>query len=148
MKTLKFKKLSPLAKQPEYKTSGSAGADLYSCFEDEKGVIVIKPNEIKKIHTGIILELPDGFESQIRPRSGFALKGITIPNSPGTVDSDYRGELIVILQNLGQEDFIVEHSMRVAQVVIVPFFQFNFSETEALSSTERGSSGFGSTGKK
>lgn len=148
MKTLKFKKLSPLAKQPEYKTSGSAGADLYSCFEKETDVIIIKPNEIKKVPTGIILELPEGFEAQIRPRSGFSLKGITIPNSPGTVDSDYRGELIVIMQNLGTEDFKIEHSMRIAQVVIVPFFQFNFAEADDISNTERGASGFGSTGKK
>jgi dUTP pyrophosphatase len=148
MKAINFKTLSPLAKKPEYKTIGSAGADLYSCFEKEDEIIIIKPFEIKLIKTAIILELPEGYEAQIRPRSGFALKGITIPNSPGTIDSDYRGELIIILQNLGKEDFTVEHGMRVAQVVISPFSQFNFNEITKLSTTERGASGFGSTGIK
>jgi dUTP pyrophosphatase len=148
MKTLKFKALSPLAKKPEYKTTGSAGADLYSCLTNEGEKITIKPFEIKAIPTGIVLELPANFEAQIRPRSGFALKGITIPNSPGTVDSDYRGELLVILQNLGKEDFIVEHAMRIAQVVISPVTQFAFEETGEISATERGSAGFGSTGVK
>jgi dUTP pyrophosphatase len=145
---INFKTLSPLAKKPEYKTSGSAGADLYSCLSNEEEKIIIKPFEIKAIKTGIVLELPSGFEAQVRPRSGFALKGITIPNSPGTVDSDYRGELVVILQNLGKEDFIVEHAMRIAQVVISPVSQFNFIQVDEVDSTERGSSGFGSTGTK
>jgi dUTP pyrophosphatase len=145
---INFKTLSPLAKKPEYKTAGSAGADLYSCFESEGEKVVIKPLEIKAIKTGVVLQLPNGFEAQIRPRSGFALKGITIPNSPGTVDSDYRGELVVILQNLGKEDFVVEHLMRIAQVVISPVSQFEFNEVDEVDDTLRGSSGFGSTGVK
>lgn len=146
MKKLGFKKLSSRAQMPEYKTEGSAGADLFACLEEGEE-IVIKPSEIKIIKTGIILELPHGYEAQVRPRSGLALKnGITIPNSPGTVDSDYRGELAVILQNLGKEDFKVTHGMRVAQVVIVPVSQFDFFEIEELSETKRGASGFGSTG--
>ena len=148
MKKIIFKKLSPLAKKPEYKTAGSAGADLYSCFESEEDKIIIKPFEIKAISTKIAVELPIGFELQVRPRSGFALKGITIPNAPGTVDNDYRGELIVILQNLGTEDFIIEHAMRVAQIVIAPYFQFEFAEGDQLSETSRGEGGFGSTGVK
>jgi dUTP pyrophosphatase len=147
MQKIIFKKLSPLAQTPEYKTLGSSGADLYSCFESEKDEVVVKPFEIKLIKTGIVIELPEGYEAQIRPRSGFALKGITIPNSPGTIDNDYRGELAVIIQNLGKEDFIISHGMRIAQVVIAPYFQFKFEETGELSKTERGESGFGSTGK-
>lgn len=148
MKTIVFKKLSPLATVPEYKTVGSSGADLYSCFATKDETITVKPFEIKLISTGIILELPSGYEAQIRPRSGFALKGITIPNAPGTIDNDYRGELAVIIQNLGKEDFIVSHGMRIAQVVIVPYFQFKFEEADELSETARGNSGFGSTGEK
>lgn len=148
MQEIIFKKLSPLAQKPEYKTIGSAGADIYSCFETEEEKIIIKPFEIKAVPTKIAVELPAGFELQVRPRSGFALKGITIPNAPGTVDNDYRGELIVILQNLGKEDFVVEHKMRVAQIVVKPYFQFEFTERDELSSTERGAGGFGSTGTK
>lgn len=148
MNTVVFKKLSSAAKIPEYKTTGSAGADLCACFENQSEVVIIKPFEIKLIKTGLAIELPSGFEAQIRPRSGSALKGITIPNSPGTIDNDYRGELSIILQNLGKEDFTVEHGMRIAQIIFAPYFQFKFEEKESLSKTQRGEGGFGSTGQK
>lgn len=143
-----FKKLSFIARIPEYKTDGSAGADLYSCFENEFHSEIIRPFEIKLIPTRLMIELSKGLEAQIRPRSGLALKGITIPNSPGTIDNDYRGEISVVLQNLGKEDFKVEHGMRIAQIVIAPYFQFPFEEAEVLTETKRGSGGFGSTGIK
>jgi dUTP pyrophosphatase len=146
MKTVNFIILKKGAIMPSYKTVGSSGADLCACIDAN---ITIKPNEIVSVPTGIIVEPPEGFEVQIRPRSGLALKnGITIPNSPGTIDNDYRGELIVILQNLGKNDFMVENGMRIAQIVIAPYFQFEFKEVDKLSDTERGSNGFGSTGLK
>ncbi|WAM30552.1 dUTP diphosphatase [Caldicellulosiruptor naganoensis] len=129
---------------PQYVSSGSAGMDLFACVEEE---MVINPGEIKLIRTGIYIELPDGYEAQIRPRSGLALKyGITVLNSPGTIDSDYRGEIGVILINLGREPFVLKRGDRIAQMVICKYEKVEIEEAQELSETERGDGGFGSTG--
>ncbi len=129
---------------PSYETHKSAGMDLRACIQEN---IVIRPGERKLIKTGISIALPENFEAQIRPRSGLALKnGITVLNSPGTIDADYRGEIGVILINLGTEDFIVERGMRIAQMVISSVVQADLIEVEELDETKRGKGGFGSTG--
>lgn len=128
---------------PAYATSASAGFDLRAV---EK--CVLQPREIALVPTGIRIALPVGYEAQIRPRSGLALKhGITLPNSPGTIDADYRGEIKVIMQNLGSEPFMIEPGDRIAQVVVAPVSQVGWIEADVLEETERGSGGFGSTGK-
>lgn len=132
---------------PHYETRGAAGADVRANFADRKGVS-IAPGARALIPTGLRLEIPEGYEVQVRPRSGLALKhGITLPNSPGTIDSDYRGELGVILLNTGAEPFEVNHGERVAQLVIAPVVQAAFELADALSETARGRGGFGSTGR-
>ena len=132
------------ASLPTYATKGSAGADLCA-FIDES--IIIEVGQRVLIPTGIALELPHGYEAQVRPRSGLAAKaGVTVLNSPGTIDSDYRGEITVILINHGSEPFIVQHGERIAQLIIAPVVQASFSFSPLLDSTERGSGGFGSTG--
>lgn len=130
---------------PCYATEFSSGLDLLSAnYED----IVISPSEIKLIPTGIAIALPYGFEVQIRPRSGLALKhGITVLNTPGTIDCDYRGEIQVILINHGKEEFKVTRGMRVAQMVIAKYEKIELEQVDELDSTVRGSGGFGSTGK-
>jgi dUTP pyrophosphatase len=129
---------------PEYATDGSAGMDIYACVEDK---IIIKPGEIAVIPTGIAIELPDGYEAQIRPRSGLALKyGITLLNTPGTIDPDYRGEIKIIVINLGRDDFTVNRGDRIAQMVISRFSRVEWEETDELENTERGEGGFGHTG--
>ncbi len=139
-----FAKLKDGAILPEYKTSGSAGADLRA-FLDEP--VILKVGERRLIPTGIFVELPQGFELQVRPRSGLALKhGVTVLNAPGTVDSDYRGELGVLLINLGEKEFKVENGDRIAQAVISSVVQVNYLEKDVLSETERGAGGYGSTG--
>lgn len=131
---------------PSYETIGSAGADIRAFVAED---VVIKPLERAMIPTGLKIELPVGYELQIRPRSGLAAKnGITCLNTPGTIDSDYRGEIKVILINLGSEDFIVKNGDRIAQAVVAPVWQGNFIKVELLSDTERGAGGFGSTGRK
>ena len=133
------------ASVPEYKTEGSAGADLCAFILDD---LTIAPGERLAIPTGISIELPPGYEAQVRPRSGMALeKGVTCLNSPGTVDSDYRGELRVILINLGRESVTVCNGDRIAQIVIAPVSRARFVGASSLGATERGSGGFGSTGK-
>ena len=128
---------------PGYETTGSAGADLKA---NEDGIL--QPGQRRLVKTGISIELPLGYEAQVRPRSGLALKhGITMVNSPGTIDCDYRGEIGVILINTGKEDFTVENNDRIAQIVLSPVIRADFVTTEILSETERGSGGFGSTGK-
>ncbi len=135
----------PGAKLPQYQTAGAAGADLHA-FLDEP--VILKPMERKAIPTGIFIEIPEGYEVQVRPRSGLALKnGITCLNSPGTVDSDYRGELKTILINLGSEDFEIKNGDRIAQMVVAPVIQAEYKIVAELSSTERAEGGFGSTGK-
>ena len=129
---------------PSYGTSNSAGMDLIAAIEQD---IVIEPGKRALIGTGIAIALPAGYEAQIRPRSGLALKnGIAVPNSPGTIDADYRGEVGIILINLGQEDFVVQRGMRVAQMVITSCIQVALDEVDDLDETDRGVGGFGSTG--
>ncbi|KGF68361.1 deoxyuridine 5'-triphosphate nucleotidohydrolase [Hoeflea sp. BAL378] len=131
---------------PAYETPGSAGMDLRAAVGDE-APLVIAPGGRFAVPTGLIMEIPEGFEGQVRPRSGLALKaGVTCLNAPGTIDSDYRGEVKVILANLGAEPFAVTRGMRIAQLVIAPVVQVRLALTEALSETGRGSGGFGSTG--
>ncbi len=131
---------------PEYATKYSAGVDLRANIEEP---ITLKPLERKLIPTGLFIELPEGYEAQIRPRSGLAIKkGITVLNSPGTIDADYRGEIQVILINLSNEDFIIEDGERICQMVIAKHEQSKWTIVETLSATERGDGGFGHTGKK
>lgn len=129
---------------PEYATAHSAGLDLRANL-DEK--IILKPMERKLIPTGLFIELPVGYEAQIRPRSGLAIKkGITILNSPGTIDADYRGEICIILVNLSSDDFIIEDGERICQMVIASHVQAEWIEVEELGATDRGVGGFGHTG--
>ena len=131
---------------PSYETSGAAGMDLRAAVE-AGAPLVLAPGTRALVPTGFIFEVPEGYEAQIRPRSGLAIKnGITCLNTPGTVDSDYRGEVKVILANLGQEDFLVERGMRIAQMVIAPVTQVHVVEVSETSATARGTGGFGSTG--
>lgn len=131
---------------PSYETSGAAGMDLRAAVE-VGAPLVLAPGTRALVPTGFIFEVPEGYEAQIRPRSGLAIKnGITCLNTPGTVDSDYRGEVKVILANLGQEDFVVERGMRIAQMVIAPVTQVHVVEVAETSLTTRGAGGFGSTG--
>lgn len=131
---------------PTYETLCSAGVDLRA-FTSE--TIVLKPLERKLIKTGLFLEIPQGYEAQVRPRSGLAYKnGITVLNSPGTIDADYRGEIGVILVNISNDSFKVENGERIAQLVFNKFEQAEFIKVEVLNETERGAGGFGSTGKK
>lgn len=130
---------------PTYETKSSAGMDLRAFIEED---IVLKPFERKLVSTGLFIELPDGFEAQIRPRSGLAIKnGITVLNSPGTIDADYRGEIKIVLINLGQEDFIIHSGDRICQMVIAKHETASLVEVDVISETERGSGGFGHTGK-
>ncbi|TBN17977.1 dUTP diphosphatase [Agrobacterium cavarae] len=131
---------------PSYETTGAAGMDLRAAVEAGE-TMTLRPGERALVPTGFIFEVPFGYEAQIRPRSGLAIKnGITCLNSPGTVDSDYRGEVKVILANLGQADFIIERGMRIAQMVIAPVTQVTVTEVSEFTETTRGAGGFGSTG--
>ncbi len=134
---------------PSYETAGAAGADLRANFEEgARGGLVLPAGARALVPTGLRLEIPVGFEVQIRPRSGLALKhGITLPNSPGTIDRDYRGPLGVILMNAGTQPFTVNHGDRVAQMVVAPVIQAQFELAQELQDTERGEGGFGSTGR-
>ena len=129
---------------PKYETIASAGMDLRANLSES---ITLKPLERTLVKTGLFMELPVGYEAQVRPRSGLALKkGITVLNSPGTIDADYRGEIGVILINLSNEDFVIENGERIAQLVIAKYEQAEFIEVNELSETSRGTGGFGSTG--
>lgn len=129
---------------PRYMSKGAAGMDLVAAVERDK---TIEPGEVKLIPTGIHIALPAGFEAQVRPRSGLALKqGVTVLNAPGTIDSDYRNEIGVILANFGEKPFVVERGMRIAQMVIARAIQAEMVEVDELDDTERGLGGFGSTG--
>jgi dUTP pyrophosphatase len=131
---------------PQYATSQSAGLDLRANLTES---ITLKPLGRTLVKTGLFIELPEGYEAQVRPRSGLAYKkGITVLNSPGTIDADYRGEIGVILVNLSEEEFIIENGERVAQMVIAKHEQASWVEVETLDETERGAGGFGSTGVK
>ncbi|MBP1639679.1 MAG: deoxyuridine 5'-triphosphate nucleotidohydrolase [Bacteroidetes bacterium] len=131
---------------PQYATSLSAGVDLRANLAES---VTMLPLERKLIPTGLFIELPEGYEAQIRPRSGLAIKkGITVLNSPGTIDADYRGEICVILINLSNEPFVIEDGERICQMVIAAHEQAEWIEAEELSETDRGAGGFGHTGKK
>jgi dUTP pyrophosphatase len=130
---------------PAYASAGAAGADLRAAVIEP---LMIVPGERAAVPTGLVLEIPDGWEGQVRPRSGLAIKfGLTVVNAPGTIDSDYRGELKVLLVNLGRETVGIGRGDRIAQLVLAPAPQAAFDEVERVDSTERGSGGFGSTGR-
>ena len=131
---------------PSYATAGSAGLDLAAAVGES---VVIQPGARAPVPTGLCLGLPTGYEAQIRPRSGLALRhGITVLNSPGTVDSDYRGEILVILINHGDTPFTVAHGDRIAQLIVAPVSHANWAEVAEIDATERGADGFGSTGTR
>ena len=143
--TLRIKRLNESAHLPTYQTAGAAGMDLHAALEHP---INIGRGDIVPVPLGFAMAIPEGFEAQIRPRSGLASRhGITLPNAPGTIDCDYRGEVIVPLINLGREVFTVEPGMRIAQMVIAPVSRVDVVESDELDSTERGAGGFGSTGR-
>ena len=130
---------------PLYGTAQSAGVDLRADLSES---VVLKPLERKLIPTGLYIQLPDGYEAQVRPRSGLAInKGVTVLNSPGTIDADYRGEIKIILINLSQEDFIVNNGDRIAQMIISSYNQVEWEEVDLLDESDRGEGGFGHTGK-
>ena len=142
---LRFLRLHPGAQLPAYQRENAAGLDLHACLEAS---VTISPGDIVMIPCGFAMAIPHGYEAQVRPRSGLATKyGIGMPNSPGTVDSDYRGEMKVPLVNLGRAPFVVEHGMRVAQMVIAPVARATVCVVEELDGTSRGAGGFGSTGR-
>lgn len=130
---------------PEYQTPGAAGADLCAAVVEP---LTLEPLARALVPTGLAFEIPEGFEMQVRPRSGLAARhGVTLLNTPGTVDSDYRGEVKVILVNLGSEPFTIRRGERIAQIVVAPVLQPSFREVDALSASARGEGGFGSTGR-
>lgn len=142
---VQFKKLRPDAVVPKYMTDGAAGMDI-SAVVDEP--ITLRPGERTMIHTGLAIAVPPGFEGSVRPRSGLARDhGLTLVNSPGTLDSDYTGEVRIMMINLGAEPFTIEHGLRVAQMVIAPVARAELVEVEELTETARGAGGFGSTGR-
>ena len=145
MLKLKVKRLSKLAVLPRYMTGGAAGMDLTAAPQEP---MVLLPGQRALVPTGVSIALPPGHEGQVRPRSGLAVKyGLTLLNAPGTIDEDYRGEVKVLLANMGQEPFCVEAGMRVAQLVIAPVSRVEVQEVEELEETGRGSGGFGHTGE-
>lgn len=140
--TVKFRRIDPAATLPSYAHPGDAGMDIRS-IED----LVIDPGARKLVHTGLVMMLPPGYEAQVRPRSGLALRnGVTVLNTPGTIDEGYRGEVGVVLANFGSEPFRVEKGSKIAQVVVAPCTRAKIEETVEIDSTERGEGGFGSTG--
>lgn len=141
-----IQKLNDMALIPCSATCGSAGLDLHACLTDS---ITISPGQTVAIPCGFAIEIPNGFFAMVTPRSGLALKhGITVLNSPGIIDSDYRGEVKCILSNFGKENFVVENGMRIAQMIIASFTRIEFEHATELSSTARGAGGFGHTGVK
>ena len=141
---LRFRRLRPGAQVPAYQTSHAAGLDLHACLE---APLTVAPGDIAMVPCGFAMAIPHGYEGSVRPRSGLATKhGISMPNAPGTVDSDYRGEIMVPLINLGRAAFTVEHGMRIAQMVIAPVARATVREVDELDGTVRGTGGFGSTG--
>ena len=145
MTILQIKKLHPQVQLPKYQTKGSAGLDLQANISQP---MALKAGEIVLVPTGLAIALQEGYEAQVRPRSGLALKnGITVLNSPGTIDSDYRGEISVILINHSKQDFIITNGLRIAQLVIAQYAFAKIIEVDDLSTTQRGEGGFGSTGR-
>ena len=146
MTKILIKRLSKNISLPKYETSGSSGMDLAANIENE---IIINPGKSAVIPTGIAVSIPENFEIQIRPRSGLAARNqISVLNTPGTIDADYRGEIKVILINLGEKIFKIENGLRIAQMVLCPIVKATLQEVETLEDTERGAGGFGSTGTK
>ena len=147
---LKIKRLPHFRGElPQYKTPGSSGMDIRASFENEGDSITIAPGERALVPTGLAMKVAEGYEIQARPRSGLALKkGLSLPNTPGTIDSDYRGEVQVILINLGQDPVEIKDGERIAQLVVCPVVKANVSIVNSLDETERGEGGFGSTGVK
>jgi dUTP pyrophosphatase len=144
---LRVRKLSERAILPEYKSALAAGMDLAACLPPDTERITLAPGRIALVPTGIAIAIPAGYEAQIRPRSGLASKfGVTLPNAPGTIDADYRGEIIVPLINLGTEPFELVQGMRIAQMVIAAVSHARIVEVDELDATHRGAGGFGSTG--
>jgi dUTP pyrophosphatase len=152
MSSIHFKRLHPEAILPTRATPGSAGLDLYACHDPLVSkwltpCVVLAPGERRMVSTGWAVDIPYGFEGQVRPRSGLALReGLTVLNSPGTIDSDYRGELCVLLINFGTEPVVIRQGDRIAQLVIAPVAMTEAIEVDALPESERGAGGFGSTG--
>jgi len=143
---LQVKRLDERAQVPAYQTALAAGLDLAACLPQGQSITLFC-GKIALVPTGLALAIPPGFEGQVRPRSGLSTKhGVTVPNAPGTIDADYRGEVKVALMNLGPEPFTIEHGMRVAQLVIAPVAHAVVEEVAELEATERGAGGFGSTG--
>ena len=141
---LRIKRLSELADVPAYHSARAAGLDLHAAVE---APVTLAPGEIGLIPCGFAMALPEGYEGQIRPRSGLAVRhGISIPNAPGTIDADYRGEVCVALVNLGRAAFVVEPNARIAQMVVAPVAHCHVAEVDDLDGTDRGAGGFGSTG--
>lgn len=141
---IRIKRLSSLARLPDYATDGASGMDVHAAIESP---VVISSREIKMIPLGFAMSIPVGWEAQVRPRSGLASRhGVSLPNTPGTIDADYRGELKVPLINHGPEPFTVEPGMRIAQMVICPVSRCRVIEVDTLDDTDRGEGGFGSTG--
>ena len=131
---------------PAYATEHAAGMDLCAAIAND---IILQPGQRTLVPTGLSIALPEGYEAQVRPRSGLALKhGVTVLNSPGTIDADYRGEVQIILANLGTEPFTITRGMRIAQMVVAPYSRIEWERSEQLSATARGAGGFGSTGVK
>ncbi len=143
--TVRVRRLRPGARVPRRQTEGAAGSDLVACLD---APVRLEPGDRALIPTGIAIALPDGFEAQVRPRSGLALEhGVTILNAPGTIDSDYRGEVNVLLVNLGREPYVVQHGDRVAQLVVAPVSGATMTWATYLPETGRGEGGFGHTGR-
>lgn len=141
---VKIIRCRPLARLPRYMTEQAAGMDLYAVLDDD---LVLSPGQRVMVPTGIAIALPPGYEAQVRPRSGLAVKhGITLVNSPGTIDADYRGEISVIIINHGENDFIINDGERIAQMIVAPVSRCNWNLVESLEESERGSGGFGHTG--
>lgn len=148
LKLLKLEHFDENLQLPSYESHSAAGADLRACLEN-KDRLVIPPGKRLLVPTGLAMEIPQGYEVQIRPRSGLSLKTqLLVVNSPGTIDADYRGEVKIIMGNLGDSEEIIEHGDRIAQMVLCPVTQAKIEVVDTLSETQRGSGGFGSTGVK
>ncbi len=142
--TVRFRKLHPAALVPQYMTSGAAGCDAFACLNE---TMVVAPGKRAALSTGLSIEIPQGYEVQVRPRSGLAWKnGLTVVNAPGTIDSDYRGEVKVLVINLGEEAVIIKNGDRIAQLVLQKVDQIDWQEVDSLGDSARGAGGFGSTG--
>jgi dUTP pyrophosphatase len=142
---VQFRRLRPDAIVPRYQTPGAAGMDLHAALDEP---MRIESGDVAAVPTGLAMAIPRGYEGQVRPRSGLARKhGIALPNAPGTIDCDFRGECMVLLINLGRDPFVIQHGDRVAQLVIAPVVQAECEVVDELPATERGAGGFGSTGR-